>query len=80
MDNLTIISICVSFIIALIAAALAGHIKLLNKEMNELISAITIAVGDKKITRVELEVILKEATDVKDVVISIMGLVTAKHS
>lgn len=57
-----------------------GYIKLLAKEMKELISTIALAIEDKHITRVELQAIIKEAMDVKTVIARITQLVARKRS
>jgi len=67
-----------TIVLTVLLIAMGGHIKLLMKEMKELISAITLAIEDKKVTREELKVIVKEATDVRRVIVSIMELVSRK--
>lgn len=74
MDGYTIATIALT--VLLIAAG--GYIRLLAKEMKELISTIALAINDRHITRVELKAIIKEANDVKTVIARITQLVAWK--
>lgn len=71
------IALIVVTILLLIAG---GHIKLLAKEMKELISVIHLALEDGGITKAELEAIVKEAKDVHKVVKGILGLLARKQA
>ncbi len=74
MDGFTIATIVLG--IALFVAG--GYIRRLVKEVKELITVIHIALADDAITKEELVEIIKEATDVKDMVLEIALLVSRK--
>lgn len=75
MDGFTIATI----VLTVLLIASGGYIKLLAKEINELISAITIAIEDGRVNRGELKAIVKEATDVRDLISRIHQLATRKN-
>lgn len=78
MDGFEIGATVVTILLAVLSIVLGGHIKLLKKEMGELISVIALAIEDKHVTRAELKSIIKEAMDVKDVVFKIHQLLVRK--
>lgn len=75
MEGYTIATI----VLAVLLVVAGGYIRLLAKELKELISTISRAIEDKRITRTELKAIIKEAMDVKDVIFRIHQLVVRKN-
>lgn len=68
-----------TIVLTVLLVAAGGYIKLLAKEMKELFSTIALAIEDKQVTRAELQAIIKEAMDVKDVIRKITQLVARKR-
>ena len=68
-----------TIVLTVLLIVAGGYIKLLAKEMKELISTISRAIEDKHVTRAELKAIIKEAMDVKDVIARITQLVARKR-
>lgn len=75
MDGYTIATI----ILTVLLIAAGGYIRLLAKEMKELISTISCAIEDRHVTRAELKAIIKETNDVKDVILKISRLIAWKR-
>lgn len=68
----------VMLVLAIGLVITGGYIKKLVKEMKELTDTIYTAIQDEDVTKEELEAIIKEAKDVKDVVVEIAELLVKK--
>lgn len=68
-----------TIVLTVLLVVAGGYIKLLAKEMKELISTIALAIEDRHITRAELQAIIKEALDVKEIIFRITELVSRKR-
>ena len=68
-----------TIVLTVLLIAAGGYIKLLAKELKELISTVALAIEDKKVTRAELKAIIKEASDVKAIIVELARLVTWKN-
>ena len=69
-----------TIVLTVLLVVAGGYIKLLAKEMKELISTIALAIEDRHVTRVELRAIIKEALDVKEIIFRITELVARKKA
>ena len=68
-------------IVAILLLIASGYIKKLVGQMKELVDVVSQALEDDEITKEELAQIIKEAKDVKDVVVEIAQLLISKaHS
>ena len=56
-----------------------GYIQKLAKEVKDLVDVFSAAIADKKVTKEELESIIKEAKDVKAITLEIIGLLNRKQ-
>lgn len=63
---------------AVVLVALGGGIWKLKREIEELIAAFSTAIADGEVTREELDLIIKEAKDVKNIVFELAKLVAKK--
>ena len=69
----------ITLIVLVVILMLAGgYIKRLTKEIKDLVDAFSEAIADKKITKEELDKILKEADDIRKVILEIAKLVARK--
>ena len=65
-------------VLAVVLLLSGGYIRKLTKEMKELVDTFSAAIADDEVTKEELDAIIKEATDVKDVVVEIAELLFKK--
>lgn len=68
----------VMLVLAIVLIIAGGYIKKLISEMKELLDSIHVALADNDVSKEELETIIKEAKDVKDVILEIAKLLIAK--
>lgn len=71
-------------IITLLLLVAGGYIKRLTREVKDLVDVFSAAIDDRKISRVELEQIVKEAREVgacaKDIITAVTGLIIKKRN
>ena len=76
MESSEIIRLVIEVLLGVVIIIMGGYAAKAKKEVKELIDVCKLAVADRKITRVELENILKEAKDVSGIAFAIAKIIS----